>query len=75
VDLRGAVLASDGATRGLHLLPGLHDVDSLVSSAGHGAHPRVLSEIRAAERGASRALRAGAVKVHDDATPVSLRIG
>ena len=72
-DLRGAVLATDGATRGLHLLRGTHDLDGLVTPALDGAHSSVLSEIRAAERAAETVLRARAIKVHDDATLVSLR--
>jgi hypothetical protein len=70
--LRGAVLATDGATRGLHLLPSTHDLDGLVTRALDGAHSSILSEIRAAEHAASAALTARAIKVHDDATLVSL---
>jgi hypothetical protein len=71
-DLRGAILATDGATRGLHLLPGTHDLDGLVTRVLDGAHSSIFSEIRAAERAASAVLSARAVKVHDDATLVSL---
>jgi hypothetical protein len=73
-DLRGAVLATDGATRGLHVLPGTRNLDGLVTRALDGAHSSILSEIRAAERAAKAVLSARAVKVHDDATLVSLRV-
>lgn len=73
-NLRGAVLATDGATRGLHLLRGTHDLRGLVTRALDGAHANVLREIRAAEREARTVLSARAVKVHDDATLVGLRV-
>ena len=72
-NLWGAVLATDGATRGLHLLPGTHDLDGLVTRALDGAHTSILGEIRAAEQAAKHTLAARAIKVHDDATLMSLR--
>lgn len=71
--LGGVVLATDGATRGLHLLR-VHELDRLAACAVDGAHTTVLREIRAAEHDARAALTARGVKVHDDATLVSLRL-
>lgn len=71
--LRGVVLATDGATRGIHLL-GSHTLQDAIDAALSGTHAELLGQIRAAEDSQSQSLTLRAVKVHDDATLVSARI-
>jgi hypothetical protein len=71
--LRGVVLATDGATRGIHLL-GSHTLEETILAALSGTHDELLGQIRAAEDAQAQSLILQAVKVHDDATLVSARI-
>jgi hypothetical protein len=71
--LRGVVLATDGATRGLQVL-GTHTLEELIETALSGRHDELLRQIRAAEEDQQESLTMRAVKVHDDATVVSARI-
>lgn len=73
-ELRGAVLATDGVTRGIHLL-GSHTLDGVVEAALSNEHDQLLEQIRAAEVDQTETLIARAIKVHDDATLVSANIG
>jgi hypothetical protein len=71
--LRGAVLATDGATRDLHEL-GIHTLDEIIETALPGRHDKLLSQIRAAEEDQQESLALRAFKVHDDATLISARV-
>ena len=71
--LRGVVLATDGATRGIHLL-GSHTLEETIEAALSGTPDELLGQIRAAEDAQAQSLTLQAVKVHDDATLVSARI-
>lgn len=71
--LRGVVLATDGVTRGIHLL-GSHSLEETVETALSNAHDQLLEQIRAAEDDQREALALRAIKVHDDATLVSAKI-
>jgi hypothetical protein len=70
--LRGAVLATDGATRGIHLL-GTHTLEETIEAALSGTPDELLRQIRAAEDAQAQSLTLHAVKVHDDATLVSVK--
>jgi hypothetical protein len=72
--LSGVVLATDGATRGIHLL-GSHTAEGTVEAALSGTHDELLGQIRAAEENQRESLARQAVLVHDDATLVSAMIG
>jgi hypothetical protein len=71
--LRGVVLATDGATRGIHLL-GSHTLEETIEAALSGTPDELLRQIRAAEDAQAQSLTLQAVKVHDDATLVSAKI-
>lgn len=71
--LRGVVLATDGATRGIHLL-GSHTLAETVDAALSSTAEELLRQIRAAEDAQIKSLTLQAVKVHDDATLVSAKI-
>ena len=64
--LRGVVLATDGATRGIHLL-GSHTLEEPIEAALSGTPDELLRQIRAAEDAQAQSLTLQAVKVHDDA--------
>lgn len=68
--LRGVVLATDGAMRGVHLL-GVHDLSQAVDGyLDHGA-AELYSNIRAAEDRMEHELARRRIKVHDDMTVVT----
>jgi len=71
--LRGVVLATDGATRGIHLL-GSHTLEETIEAALSGTPDELLRQIRATEDAQAQSLTQQAVKVHDDATLVSAKI-
>lgn len=68
------MLATDGATRGIRRL-GSHTLEETIEAALSGTHDQILEQIRAAEDAQAQSLAVQAVKVHDDATLVSARIG
>lgn len=72
-ELRGVVLATDGVTRGIHLL-GSHTLEAIVEAALSDGHNQLLEQIRAAEDDQRETLAMHAIKVHDDATLVSAKI-
>lgn len=72
-DLRGVVLATDGAVRGSHLL-GIHDTETLVQRLIGDERADVFAEIRAAEAASRDDLVSSRIKVHDDVTVVSFRV-
>ena len=72
--LTGAVLATDGAVRGAHLLHA-HTLAEMAALAVAGRHGELLGQIRRAECEQRAFLSASALKHHDDATVVSARIG
>lgn len=71
-DLRGVVVASDGATRGYEFLC-VHSADDVVRRALDGDGATVVDEIRIAER-ATTLFTDLALKPHDDATLVALSL-
>lgn len=73
-ELRGVVLATDGVTRGIHLLDS-HTLEETVEAALFNGHDQLLEQIRAAEDDQRETLVLSAIKVHDDATLVSAKIG
>ena len=70
----GSGSAGDRGDRGIHLL-GSHTLEGTVETAPSGTHDGLLGQIRAAEKDQREPLALHAVKVHDDATLVSARIG
>ena len=68
------MLATDGATRGIHLL-GCHTLQETIEAVLSGTHDELLGQVRTAQDAQARSLAQHAVKVHDDATLVSVRIG
>lgn len=72
-DVLGIVIATDGATRGFQSLQA-HTMQEFVSRAASGDGAALLDEVRAAERGQRQKLRDNAMKVHDDATLVTLNL-
>jgi len=72
--LDGAVLASDGAARGFELL-GCHGLTDFVNLAVAGRHESIRETIRSAEFAQSQRLDSLGLKIHDDASIVSLRVG
>lgn len=73
-ELLGVVLATDGVTRGIHLLDS-HTLEGTVEAALSNAHDQLLEQIRAAEDDQRDSLALSATKVHDDATLISGKIG
>jgi hypothetical protein len=71
--LRGVILATDGAMRGFHEL-GIHTLDEIVQGAMSDAPTELLSQIRSAEREQRESLSSRAIKIHDDATFVSMSL-
>lgn len=72
-DLVGVVIATDGATRGFQLL-GIHTLGEFAQRAGAGGGAGLLEEVRDAERDQTQRLIGDAIKVHDDATLIALRL-
>lgn len=70
-DLRGVVIASDGATRGYQTLD-VHTVDHFALEAVSGRGGQLINDIRTAEDGQQQRLEEQASKVHDDATLLAL---
>lgn len=70
-DVLGIVIATDGATRGFQSLQA-HSMQDFVRRAVSGDGAALVDEVRAAERGQRQKLRDDAIKVHDDATLVTL---
>lgn len=70
--LRGVVLATDGATRGIHLL-NIHTRKDVMDMVLPGLHGKLLGQIRTAEEQDKQTLALRSVKVHDDATLISAR--